>query len=589
MLTKEDLKDKCLVYTEDITEDVYNKIIAKLKSIGIPKGTGIDNDYKGFKHHGTLVFNYSFFEYNTAPYIILNTIFVKDILGEDWDKPDNNGIPKAKYKVGDLLEIIKGGYQYNENNIDSKDAITYMKSDNNVQTNICTKVTYSKTNKIWFYKLGDYQNMITETGVKLQKDTPLFKKGDLVIADHPNPCWWEKGEILKLGGKFFKKRNIYNIQNEIAAICKKYPNGGGNNGQEGKNNVRHCTTDEIAYYNKVGIGANINDMKTLKEFKLNDWVVIIKNGSSRNKIGDIGQITEISPSNKSYRVTVKNKEGGGNWQQLKEIRHATIKEIANKELLEKAIKEYPIGTEFNSAITPSSNDTYTVKTGNHILDEDGCIYKDDITGATIYHAKEQRWANIVKKPNKVESVDVLIDEAITRYPIGTKFYPAHLNQNSYYCIVTNTNFKLFGDNNISATTDEKLSFDSDSKYGNKCYYNRNVYYRGKWAKIVIDEATDENTAVHCTTQEEWDFVTMKLKYDWEKGSFNFYKNNSVIYLKRNTYACVDYANRNKHRLLSFNDWLKENNYTIEKVNPYLKSQSEYVKIKGFKRLKVEII
>ena len=87
-----------------------------------------------------------------------------------------------------------------------------------------------------------------------------FKEGDLVIADHPSPYWWKKGEILKLGGQYWTNKNLADINSEIAAISKECPKGNGNSDQKGKNNVRHCTLEEAAYYNKVGPGANIYDM-----------------------------------------------------------------------------------------------------------------------------------------------------------------------------------------------------------------------------------------------------------------------------------------------------------------------------------------
>lgn len=49
--------------------------------------------------------------------------------------------------------------------------------------------------------------------------------------------------------------------------------------------------------------------------------------------------------------------------------------------------------------------------------------------------------------------DDLIEEAKKRYPIGTRFIPAHLSESSSYCIVTNDKF-IKNDGGIYALTNE---------------------------------------------------------------------------------------------------------------------------------------
>jgi len=97
----------------------------------------------------------------------------------------------------------------------------------------------------------------------------------------------------------------------------------------------------------------------------------------------------------------------------------------------------------------------------------------------------------VDKINTNSMENPLITEAKRRYPIGTKFYPAHLNQKSEYCIVTNTKFELSNDA-IHVLTDEGSVFDSNrqSKYG-KTNYNRMVYCDGKWADIIQESNSEE--------------------------------------------------------------------------------------------------
>jgi len=76
----------------------------------------------------------------------------------------------------------------------------------------------------------------------------------------------------------------------------------------------------------------------------------------------------------------------------------------------------------------------------------------------------------------------------------------------------------------------------------------------------------ENTVVHCTTQEQWDFVTEKLGYKWDKGTiWSIYRENTAINLERIGYSKVTFYKDIKKIILSFENWCKENNYTYTKV------------------------
>ena len=89
---------------------------------------------------------------------------------------------------------------------------------------------------------------------------------------------------------------------------------------------------------------------------------------------------------------------------------------------------------------------------------------------------------------EVLSEDSLIEEAKKRYPVGTKFYPAHTGKGSNeYCIVTDDSV-FIGDNNMiySKINGFIWSSDKDPKYGNTGY-NRLIYQRGEWADIVVGE------------------------------------------------------------------------------------------------------
>lgn len=106
-----------------------------------------------------------------------------------------------------------------------------------------------------------------------------------------------------------------------------------------------------------------------------------------------------------------------------------------------------------------------------------------------YKMVKVEFSDIYKKSNSLD--EDLLAEAKKRFPIGTKFYPAHLSQRKEYCIITNTDFKVNG-TEILALTDDGRTWTSSSstKYGNTDY-NRCVYDNGKWATIVPNTTTEE--------------------------------------------------------------------------------------------------
>lgn len=80
----------------------------------------------------------------------------------------------------------------------------------------------------------------------------------------------------------------------------------------------------------------------------------------------------------------------------------------------------------------------------------------------------------------------LIKEAQRRYPIGTKFHPAHMTKDTEICIVTNTNFESWGDEIVAMTDNgEKWIGSTEERYGNTCFF-RNVYSDGKWAEYYVN-------------------------------------------------------------------------------------------------------
>ncbi|HQP00506.1 MAG TPA: hypothetical protein PL042_07900, partial [Caldisericia bacterium] len=91
-------------------------------------------------------------------------------------------------------------------------------------------------------------------------------------------------------------------------------------------------------------------------------------------------------------------------------------------------------------------------------------------------------------PEGFKPEDDLISEAKKRYPIGTKFRPAHIpgSDITEYCIVTEDSIFHKNGDEIVLTVNGYWWDRENPKYGNT-NYNRYVYYQGKWAEIVSDE------------------------------------------------------------------------------------------------------
>lgn len=71
--------------------------------------------------------------------------------------------------------------------------------------------------------------------------------------------------------------------------------------------------------------------------------------------------------------------------------------------------------------------------------------------------------------------------------------------------------------------------------------------------------TEKNEAVHCTTQDEWDFVTEKLNYKWANGTWKKYKSESVISLKGIQFGTPKDFEIDDYKIYTFDEWLTKRN------------------------------
>jgi len=133
-------------------------------------------------------------------------------------------------------------------------------------------------------------------------------------------------------------------------------------------------------------------------------------------------------------------------------------------------------------ITNIRNDSIHEKWIKHI--------PDSFTGGGFGY---KSYKNNIRKatPEEVKEYEnnLLLREAEKRYPVGTKFIPAHMSNTNYSSVVTNNNFEICKRQNynlaICAMTDDGSYYASsnNSKYGNTSY-DRLVYADGKWAEIL---------------------------------------------------------------------------------------------------------
>lgn len=186
--------------------------------------------------------------------------------GSDWE----NYFNQPGLKAGDVGIIST---YYNNSNIFIRD---------NIRSNSNGHFNY---NDLQLITKEEYEAGLRDSTTK----TYEFNEGDLVVVtkwcgktDYFNDCF-KPGEIIKLGGQYwttYTRDSIDSFKN-LPFISKKSINGNAFSNQT-DTKFRHCTPEEIAYYNKVGMGANINNMKKEEPksdlpFKIGDEVTILSN------------------------------------------------------------------------------------------------------------------------------------------------------------------------------------------------------------------------------------------------------------------------------------------------------------------------
>ena len=164
-----------------------------------------------------------------------------------------------------------------------------------------------------------------------------------------------------------------------------------------------------------------------------------------------------------------------------------------EELLEYAAKMYPISTKYRGIDSEGIPGDITSEAEDEYPQHNSCgIY---VGYRYVYIHGTKQWADIIteKKETVVEEFietpkftaehpDIL--EAKKRYPVGTKFHPAHLPSTISHCVVEESDiFQINSDGNIL------LSNGNQEKNGH--VFSEIVRADGIWAKIVKPEVSEK--------------------------------------------------------------------------------------------------
>lgn len=173
-------------------------------------------------------------------------------------------------------------------------------------------------------------------------------------------------------------------------------------------------------------------------------------------------------------------------------------------------------------------------------------FLEDVRKSTKPRYRFEQFANIYKPSVSVSSPvkeDPRITEAKKRYPIGTKYHPAHLPGTSQPCIVDSQNFE-------ASLEYVYLGDGNEKKNGHN--YNEVVWYNGKWAEI--DEPEPES-------KPEPKFESKFGKYYYVEYSFSEYDSYYAIF-RHDSDRNFGPGVTSKGSFLSANNWTIEINKRV---------------------------
>ena len=141
--------------------------------------------------------------------------------------------------------------------------------------------------------------------------------------------------------------------------------------------------------------------------------------------------------------------------------------------------------KFTKFIASTKDQKFPIKCDCGYFSQFGQWYSNYEDGeCVIFPSKDQRdWSKYLKEKES----EALLEEAKRRYPIGTRFRPAHLTKGNGYFTVETDNFVQNGSGSIRSLTVNGEIFD-----GRNNGYNRTIYFQGEWAEIIEPLFTTED-------------------------------------------------------------------------------------------------
>ena len=432
------MKKFAIKYIEEITEEIFNKLIEHLLSIGYYKGdnwTGGDWGFAGFKKAGWLRTN-TVTEASLS--IDIENLSVKECSIWDFIKKE------MEYKIGDWCYIIDRGSSQ------LKTGGVYQINEITSSLHFDIDGTNKKNNGCWVSR----------------KDVRLARPEEI-------PAVREPGE--KIEERPFKAGDwVWNSEDGIMQIKEIHFSGATFSAFDKRKEAYYYTTNtkgegDVYYYTRHALPHEIPETikpKAMETFKIGDYVEITK--SSTNWVSDmdqyVGKVVELIRTEGSGRFKIK--EDGGRWMWVYGDGHFKRASAPVHSLLEEAKERYPKGTNYKCAF----NSGYSHVVENPALFSEcnsDIIHGERGKGCLYYKGK---WAEIVKEEA------LLIEEARKRFPQGTQFNNGNLLGRSMNTYVSSGAFRESGRDILVIATNG---------------HNYTLYREGKWADIIVEKEEDK--------------------------------------------------------------------------------------------------
>ena len=125
-----------------------------------------------------------------------------------------------------------------------------------------------------------------------------------------------------------------------------------------------------------------------------------------------------------------------------------------------------------------------------------------------------------------------------------------------------------------------FSYDGKLEKGHNPEYKTKLFGKEITFEQFKKWVLKENVVVHCTTQEEWDFVNSKLDSRFKSPSYIWknYENESCKCFNNNEYSSLDFYKTKNSLIITFQEWCDKFNH----VNPFVVEKKSligrYVKV-----------